>query len=206
MFISHKYRFIFIKTRKTAGSSIEKFLRDVHEDPLDYVHAGMPPENLKPVNLKKTKKKKIEHAGWKLISKIYPVEWKSYYKFTIERNSWDKVVSTYFWQKQNGPWEINEFDDYVKTQNKLFNRNDWNLYTKNNQLVVDNVIQYDNLSQDFFGIAYKLKIPYNNELKTIRLKGNIRKNNDYRSMYNKETEEIVRQSFSAPIAYFNYQF
>ena len=61
MFISHKYRFIFVKTRKTAGSSIEKFLRDVHEDPLEYVHAGMPPENLKPVNLKKTKKKKTHN-------------------------------------------------------------------------------------------------------------------------------------------------
>jgi hypothetical protein len=206
MFISHKYRFIFVKTRKTAGSSIEKFLRDVHEDPLEYVHAGMPPENLKPVNLKKTKNRKIEHAGWKLISKIYPTEWKSYYKFTIERNSWDKVVSTYFWQKQNGPWKINEFDDYVKTQGKLFNRNDWNLYTKNNQLVVDNVIQYNNLSQDFSEIAVKLKIPYNDELKTIRLKGNIRKNNYYRDMYTEETKEIVRQSFAAPIAHFNYQF
>lgn len=195
MFISHKHKFIFIKTRKTAGSSIEKFLRDIHVNTSDYVHAGMPPENLEPVNMKKTKNRKIEHAGWKLIGKIYPEEWKSYYKFTVERNSWDKVVSTYFWQKENGPWEIGQFDDYIRTQRNLFNRNDWNLYTKNNQLLVDDVIQYTNLHQDFAKIADRLGIPYNNELETIRLKSKIRKNNDYRSMYTNETKEIIKSLF-----------
>ena len=206
MFISHRYKFIFIKTRKVAGSSIEKFLRDMHEHPSDYVHAGMPPENLEPVNMKKTKNKKIEHAGWKLIGKLYPNEWQSYYKFTVERNSWDKVVSTYFWQQKNGPWDIKQFDDYIKTQRKLFDRNDWGLYTKNDKLLVDSVIQYNNLDKDFSRIANELQIPYNNELKKIYLKSNIRKNSDYKSMYTEETKEIIAEVFAKPINHFDYKF
>ena len=204
MFISHKYKFIFIKTRKTAGSSIEKFFLDLHKTSGDFVFGGMPPENLKPINLKT--KKDCEHIGWKWINKNYSNEWKEYYKFTIERNSWDKVVSTYYWQLKNGPWKIKSFEEYIKTQGQLFNRGCWNLYTNQNRLLVDTVMQYHTLSEDFYNIAVKLNIPYNNEIKNIRFKSSIRPNTDYKNMYNDQTKEIVKKSFIQPINCFNYTF
>lgn len=204
MFISHLYKFIFIKTRKTAGSSIEKFFLDLHKNTDDFVFGGMPPEKMNPVNIKQ--KKDVEHAGWQWISKSYPSEWKEYYKFTIERNSWDKVVSTYYWQLKNGPWKIKPFNEYIELQQKLFNRGCWQLYTNQNEVIVDSVLQYNSISKDFSVIANRLNIPYNNELENIRLKSSIRKNSSYKNMYNEKTKELVKNSFIQPINYFNYEF
>ena len=97
MIISPKYKFIFIKTQKTAGSSIEKILLDKISNDKNLIFGGMPPENMPPINLDKNFEHSAVHVGKEIIEKHYPNEWKTYFKFTIERNSWDKVVSLYHW-------------------------------------------------------------------------------------------------------------
>jgi len=202
MFISHKYRFIFIKTRKTAGSSLEKFFLDIHNNDKEYVFGGMPPEHLLPINCVGD----VEHKGWKWIEKHFPNEWKNYYKFTVERNSWDKVVSIYFWQRYYGPWKIKPFNEYIKTQKKLFNRKCWSLYTDDNNLKVDNVIQFGNLHNNFKKIARNIGIPYTNELLNIKLKTSQRDNQNYQEMYNEETKKLVGKSYKSVIDFFQYTF
>lgn len=202
MFISHKYQFIFIKTRKTAGSSLEKFFLNIHDNNNEYVFGGMPPEYLSPINCVGD----VEHKGWMWIEKNFPNEWKKYYKFTVERNSWDKVVSLYFWQKHYGPWKIKPFDEYIKTQKKLFNRGCWGLYTENNNLKVHNIIQFENLHNNFKKIAYNIGIPYTNELLHIKLKSSQRKNRFYQEMYNEETKKLVEKSYKSVIDFFQYTF
>lgn len=91
MIISHKYKFIFIKTRKTAGSSIEKVLLD-YIDPTD-IFGGMGFEKMDPINCDIM----AEHKDWRWIYKNYPTEWNNYFKFAVERNPWDKAVSFYYW-------------------------------------------------------------------------------------------------------------
>lgn len=201
MFISHTHKFLFIKTRKTAGSSIEKFFLDNLDDKI--IFGGMPPENLEPINCNKC----IEHKGWKFIGKKYKQEWNNYYKFTIERNPWDKVVSLYFWQIKTEPQHnITSFEDYIFNKCKLYNKKDWNLYTKDNKPIVDYIIRYENLNEDFSKLCDNLKIPYDNNLQKINLKSSIRKNNNYKDMYNSETRDIVSNVFKKEIDYFNYQF
>ena len=52
MIISHKYKFIFIKTRKVAGSSIEKFLYPYLDHKTD-VLTGSPSDGVPQLNLPK---------------------------------------------------------------------------------------------------------------------------------------------------------
>jgi hypothetical protein len=201
MFISHQHKFIFIKTRKTAGSSIEKFFLDTLDS--NIIFGGMPPENLDPINCNKC----IEHKGWKFVGKRYKKEWQQYYKFTIERNPWDKVVSLYHWQLKTEPQhQITTFDDYILNRKKLYNKKDWQLYTKDSIPVVDFIIRYENINEDFATVCKSLNIPYNNELNKINLKSSIRKNKSYRDFYNTRTKNIISNVFKKEIEYFNYEF
>lgn len=199
MFISHQYKFIFIKTRKTAGSSIENiFLNKIKND---FVFGGMPFEKLDPINIRE-----CEHSGYKFISRKFPKEWSEYYKFTVERNPWDKVVSRYHWYNAERPKKARgSFEEFIFGKKKFFFKNDWDLYA-NDQPLVDNVLRYENLNNDFKDVCRILNLPYNNELNHTKLKSQYRNKADYRSHYTEKTKAEVYKHYKGTIDYFNYKF
>jgi hypothetical protein len=106
MIISHSRKFIFIKSLKTAGTSIEAALSnqcggsDVvvpinnfghnRDDKSGVVHRGM---NADAVYLKIG-----QHADAPTIKTREPAEvWNNYFKFSITRNPWDRALSYFFW-------------------------------------------------------------------------------------------------------------
>jgi len=105
MIISHKYKFIFIKPNKVAGTSIEIALAkhcgesDIitpiteYNPKSDSTHYNQPARN-------------YEEDGYyhhitpaKIKSKLGD-KWNEYYKFTVVRNPYDRIVSSYFWNKK----------------------------------------------------------------------------------------------------------
>jgi hypothetical protein len=201
MIISHKFKFIFIKTQKTAGSSIEKFLLN-YLGP-DDIFAGMPIENISSLNCKDI----YEHCSWQTIQSLDSYAWNNYYKFTIERNSWDKVVSLYWFFKKHYPKKTRKgFDTFILNDKNKFFKDDWSLYTDNNNLLVDDVIQYNNLDYDFEKVCNKLNIPYNQELRTIKMKSGLRGVQNYQEMYNEKTKLKVFEFYRKPIEFYNYSF
>jgi len=196
MIISHKYKFIFIKTRKTGGSSIEKYLLDYLEG-TDYVFGGMPPEGLRPYNVEGDQ----EHKGWRWIKENYPVEWNSYYKFAVDRNPWDRYVSAYYWYKSAKPKKVKHgWDEFIRRPGIHEHYVEWKLYANDNDIVVDKLVQFEKLHETF----KELPIPYNDELLVTHLKKTVRPN--YRSMYNNETKALVEKSCKNVIDYFKYTF
>lgn len=128
MIISHRHKFIFIKTEKTAGTSIEMALASIC-GPEDIITPLVHPEDRafaqslgetirKPQNYNipmrkwyaidliqalKTRNwpKFYNHIGANEIKRfVDPQIWNSYFKFCFERNPWDKVVSYYYWWKK----------------------------------------------------------------------------------------------------------
>ena len=171
MIISHKYKFIFIKTRKTAGTTIEynisKYLGKNDIIPpsnqsvylsQNYIYDTKISKFLKKVKLNKisrtfeNKFSEHEHA-FDLKKKINRNFFDSYFKFCVEREPVDKCISYYFMRKnsststtikQNMSW-----DDFV--QKKRFPV-DSNMYSYGNKLLVDKIIKYENLENELTAI------------------------------------------------------
>lgn len=194
MIISHKHKFIFVKTFKTAGSSIEKILFN-YLDKNDIL-TGSDIDGLRSLNAKP-----VRHRSAKWIKEKYPKEWSSYYKFAVDRNPWDVAVSWFYWMKHAGRIQDYTFDTWLKQANYDGFKN-WNRYTIDNKVVVDKVLKYENLKDEIKTIP----IPYNGELKKVFVKSGYRPTPDYKKFYNEETKLLIQDNFSEVINLFGYTY
>lgn len=103
MIVSHKHRFIFIKSAKTAGSSVELMLAKVC-GPNDVI-TPLTAYN-KRFDTDYYEHKPQNYSGFtnhmsavEIRKKVGEEVWRNYLKITIVRNPWDMVVSRYFWEK-----------------------------------------------------------------------------------------------------------
>lgn len=206
MIISHKHQFIFVKTRKTAGSTVEKLLYPYLGE-FDIITGserdGTPEKNVPTVNGQKPN----GHVSWKQIENAYPQEWRDYYKFTIERNPWDKVVSSYFWHKliKEERFGTMSFEEYVMTCELL--PTDWSRYSKGSHPMVDNIWFYENMGDmygelnDLFGFDITEE-----DWTTTKCKSGIRQVDAYKELHTKKTIEKVYQLFSNEIRHLGYKY
>jgi hypothetical protein len=145
--------------------------------------------------------------NWTQIENSYPQEWKDYYKFTIERNPWDKVVSSYFWHKtiKENQFGTMPFEEYIETCELL--PTDWLKYARKNDVMVDNIWLYENMGDmyselnDMFGFNITP-----DDWKNTRLKSGIRKVQGYKEMHNSKTIEKVRFLFKKEISHLGYLY
>jgi len=199
MIVSHKHKFIFIKTFKTAGSSIEKILHPQLGS--DDILRGSDYDDTPSINAPS----KGRHKGAEELLQTYPREFNDYFTFAVDRNPWDVVVSHFYWHKK-ATKTIDEEIDFstwcIENKKEWWRINNWRKYTIDNKIAVDAVLQYEKLDEQLRNIP----IPYNGELSTVKLKSGFRPNSDYRSLYDNVTKDIVKQNFGEVIEHFGYEF
>jgi hypothetical protein len=225
MILSHKYKFIFLKTRKTAGTSIEISLSRFcgphdtltpisPEDETIRADLGSAPRNhefdLVDYSIPECKELVSSGArqpGLKFFNHIPAVEararigariWHSYYKFCFERNPWDKVISQFWFDNQSKP----DFDSFVRTGNLW---SDFDLYTINGQMSVDFVGRYETLAEDLATVCARLRMPFDGWLP--RAKGRFRQDRrPYTEVYDRDQANLVARCFAREIKQFGYRF
>jgi len=183
--INHKHKFLFIHIPRTGGSSIES--------QFNY----------------KENKEKNKHwtlSDWKRT--LGPEVFDEYFKFAFVRNPWSRAVSDYLFYTQG---KTVTFKDFLLKPNEcmpnqidpahLMEQHHF-ICDENNNLMVDFLGRFESLQQDFDIISDRIncprqQLPHNNK---SCLQGS------YKSYYNQETYDIVKQKFAQDIKLFNYKF
>lgn len=228
MIISHKHKFIFVRTRKTAGTSTELALSQLLDDE-DIITPFCPRDEKLRIELKaKGPQNYLEKWSRYRLKDIYllvargerkmrfynhiPAEairrlvgsklWQSYYKFCFERNPWDKVISLYYHRFKSEPRP--PLYEFIRSRQcaAAFN---FGLYTSNEEIILDHIGRYENLEYEFNFICRKLGLPTVPSLP--RAKSQFRKDHrHYREVLSQEEKEIISRIFSKEIEQFNYEF
>ena len=198
MIVSHQHKFIFIKTRKTAGSSLESILYN-YLGP-DDICTGSEGDGTPRLNTNL----ESGHVGCAYFQKNYKQPWNDYFTFAVERNPWDKMVSHYFFLRAQGSFKARRtFTNFVLDFADRYT--DWGKYAAGDGIKVDKVFKYETLDIDLFRTT---NIPYNRELTKIFKKSGLRpgKAKDYKKFYDTISKKKVKEVFHREIKTFHYRF
>lgn len=211
MIISHKHKFIFFKTRKTAGSSIQVALAEQcgPEDIITGQYRLGVDDNSHTAGLNMDKFfTNHPHPELKQVKAFLGEEiWNSYFKFAFVRNPFDIAVSRYHWNVKGklGKTEtsIKDFQSWVSS-GKLLREDSAKLYiAENNNIALDFVGRYENLQEDLNFICKKLNL---NEINLPNLKSGFRDNTSYTKFYNDEVKSTVSEFYKEDFNLLNYSF
>ena len=183
MIISHSRNFIFIKTRKVSGTSMEISLSQVcggddvvtpisYEDELVRLELG----GCLPQNYGDRKEEKFRElirtrnpSGGEVKNKVkfynhVPAVkvrdhvgqdiWDKYFTFSMERHPYDKVISVlYYHMRGRENWN---FDKELKKVIKKKNYVNYPVYSDGDEPIVDFIVNYERLQEDLKVLSEKL--------------------------------------------------
>lgn len=201
MIVSHKYKFIFVKTIKTAGTSIEIFLSP-HCGEEDIVTPIVP--HVTPHVPRNHGDEFFNHMPARRIRKLVGADvWQRYYTFCVERNPWDKTLSHYHMFRYRSGGRLT-LDEYFEKGRFCLN---YPKYTgQRGRIMVDRVLKYERLSQELAEVFAQLGIPYDGSL-GIRAKSEYRNDHrPYQQVLTEEQRNIVEEAFAKEIELFGYRF
>lgn len=199
MIISHKYRFIFIKTYKTAGTSLEVYLSGVCGEndvvtPVFPEVEGHVPRNWCGFYNHMSANEVKNNVGEEI--------WKNYYKFCVERNPWEKFIS-FYWMEKSRRDKALSIDDFMLEEKIGYS---WPLYADpaTNKPMVDEIIRYENLNEDLGKLFSKLGIPWTEYL-TVTAKGEYRQDkSSFEKQLTREQIDYLSLRFESEIEWFGY--
>jgi hypothetical protein len=147
----------------------------------------------------------------KITSQIPRDVWESYFKFSITRNPWDRIVSLFTWKRRNDRSKVNsnagERFAQIRQDFLKFVHNDWDnndgYYLIDNELCVDYVIRYESLIADFREVCKQIRLE---EIALPHLKTGFRNDRHYSEYYVDESRKIVGDRHANDIRLFGYDF
>lgn len=231
MLVCHEHRFIYIQTHKTASTSTAITLSQFC-GPMDVIpkldeegesircKKGIYPRNylaslqdytasdflnvLIKRGQRRFKRKFRPHMP---ANEIRPLVgegiWKSYFKFTFDRNPWDRQVSHYYFNTRKMGIRP-KFEDWVQTT-KRARLGNFEQYAIDGEVVVDYIGKYENLEADIVKVLAKIGIK--NKIELPKAKSNYRNSQqNYKEYYTDETRDLVRDWYSDEIKTLSYEF
>ena len=223
MIISHEHRFIFVKTRKTAGTSIEVLLSRLIEPSAIVTGIAPPVDGHEPRNFDapfnpfpemfqtgqikralsdlRRKRTYFNHIDAERIrARVGGRAWNSYFKFCFERDPWDKVVSEYFYATKNVDPKPT-FAEFVLTYDLPA---DFDRYSLDGVVAMDFVGRFEQLGSDVAIAMAKIGLDAPAELS--REKGGSRPaGSTAAELFTPELDTHIARVFRREIEYFGYE-
>ncbi|MFM7056842.1 MAG: sulfotransferase family 2 domain-containing protein [Planctomycetota bacterium] len=230
MILSHRHRFIFLKTAKTAGTSVEIALSR-HTGPEDIITpisasderlrkecGGHGPQNhllplrsltarqLAGVALQFRRPGFYNHMSAAEVRQLAGEDvWGRSFRFCIERNPFDRVISLYWWCHRREPRpSISEF--LRSSQLQLLTKHGIEMYTdRSGRLMVDQVLRYERLEEELEGVRLKLGLP--EPLVLPRAKSGHRPDHrSWRDVFSSVDRQLLEEHFSRELRLFEYEW
>ena len=206
---------VFVHIPKTAGTTLHEHfskLDDSCRSPSACESAVRSLEN------KFFMQKHLKASAYR--STVGAEAWDSIYSFTLVRNPWDILVSSYHWWLQKGPRfnshlrdalrvrEMSDFEAFLRSDLALGNiagnlgeLESW--FRQDGQDIVTHIGKFEDMDQEISKILTHLNISETNIRLPHRNKGN---RSDYRTYYNSSTKDMVAETYSYIIERFEYEF
>jgi hypothetical protein len=232
MIMSHVHKFIFIKTKKTAGSSIELTLSKIcgegdtvtpllwHEEqkhrtgmgPRNYLREGGPARKTRRDGIPKADREFdfFNHMpASKIKSYVGDEIWSQYLRIAFVRNPWDRAVSTFFWRGRKGDASDDNspeaFREFLKTSN-MGNNLIWNKISIDDQLAINFVGRYERMAEDLDTLSTILNLAEPLRAESLKTGSRPQGSRSYRDYYDDESREFIRRLFAREIEEFAYEF
>jgi hypothetical protein len=227
MILSHKHKFIFIKTAKTAGTSIEVFFSK-HCGPSDVLTPIEPPVEVHqprnyrgsinpiPEILERPDKIFLRHSitsrekfyrhmpAFEIKNRVPADVWNGYFKFCVERNPWDKVLSHYHMHavREGGSLSLDEYLARGRFPINYFRYTD----RSGRKIIVDRILRYENLTAELSEVFAQLNIPFDGTL-GVAAKSEYRTDRrPYQQVFNDDQQRVVEKAFAKEIELHGYRF
>ena len=225
MLVSHTHKFIYLKTKKTGGTSVEAYLERfcLPEDITDYgSHDRIQTISDRGIVGSRNNGRSIKtdvYYNHMPASKVKELVgdnvWNNYRKFCVMRNPWDRMVSKFWWQLQSQllkyedrPFsDIRDYFEWFVENKPRWLADDLDVFTINGEVIVDDVIQYEDFDNEVARVCAEFGETYDTE-EMPKYKSGIRKrSNSYQDYYtNLKIKDIVAEAHSVWIDHFGYTF
>jgi Sulfotransferase family len=229
MIVSHKHRFIFLKTVKTASSSIEILLS----------HYCGPDDVITPTREDLAEQRAISGQNYRLDSPLVPKRplwrgvlgrperyyhpsvgfyehmpawrvrtyvgeeiWSKYYKFAFVRNPWDRQVSYYFYKTRTEK-PRRSFEEFLTAKKRAYVESR-DIYAIDGQVAVDFLGRYETLAQDFAKAMAAIGIPDAGALPMANVSE--KPKDRYREFYTDQTRDMIGEWYAKEIEELGYTF
>ncbi len=230
--LSHKHRFIFLKTRKTASTSIELVLFP-HCGDDDIITPLTPTELTRRVGHRARNHLRpiLALDPRPLIHEFYPIEgwkwvdfhdhiraedireyvgekiWRSYYKFSFDRNIYDRQVSWYHYRTKT-PKSARRWPDFPTFLHRSHRAkvDNYQIYTIDGKVAVDFIGNYETLATDLKTVMRTLGLPQPAQMPFAKRGVRPESSRAYRSYYNNRTRALVESWYPGELSLFGHEF
>jgi hypothetical protein len=230
--VSHRHRFVFVKTRKTGGTSVEISLSR-YCGPDDVITPIVPedealrtegpgPQNWdRPARWREVDWRSRQDLGHlrrgrmprrpvlrnhstaaRAIEVIGREAWDEYATFAFARNPWDAVVSRLFWERQRRGRPDLTVDDVIEMFDPAFN---WSAYTIDDEVVVDRVYDFRQLHEGVAEVTALVGIEWDGWLPHAKAATG-RSGASYRDVLEPRHVELIAERCAREIAYMGYEY
>lgn len=215
MLISHKKKFIYTKTHKTAGTSVESYFERYCMKEYDWELTGFREMMVSNEGI-------IGYRGHNPIGKLWynhmPASeirdkigstiWDDYFKFCVVRNPFDRLVSMFYFINKDI-----EFDDSIESFRKWIQTGViekerikyMEKYIIDDAICVDYFIRYENLLACIKEVCDRIDVPYEPD-RIPKFKAGFRDRSiKLIDFYDDKTIKVVEAVYKKELDYFDYR-
>lgn len=157
---------------------------------------------------KKEAKKEVQQyynhiSSREIVSLVGEKIWNSYYKFTVERNPFDKVVSMFYFLRAQTKYD--SILDFIQ-DGGLEKLQSYDLYSISKLPVMDTIYRYEDLTFFEVDLTRKLNLEKPFTLVDYKAKSDTRLIRDYHKVLDKKSVELIEIAFAREIKMLGYEF